>query len=115
MIVKGPCVGPPREIDFVSHIGDKLIIETHPAQWGLVSEVKPLRVRIPIGRAAGSNGVVSWGETRLAEDLPGVRLLDVPPAGEAFMDPSSSPSTGSASTSRDSPFAAPAIAHSAPV
>ncbi len=78
MIVMGPCVGPPREIDSVSHIGDKFIIETHPADWGLVSDIGPLRVRIPMGRAAGSNGAVSWGAMELVDAPEGVYLKDLP-------------------------------------
>jgi hypothetical protein len=91
MIVMGPCVGPPREIDSVSHLGEKFIIETHPADWDLVSEIGPLRIRIPMGRSAGQNGPVSWGETRLGDVPEGVRLLDAPTARAFPADPASSP------------------------
>lgn len=74
MIVMGPSVGPPREIDRVTYLGDTVRIETHPAPWHLVSGAGPLRVRIPMARAAGRTGPVSWGEWELVEPSDGLYL-----------------------------------------
>jgi len=78
MIVMGPSVGPPRLIDRVNHVGETVRIETRPAPWHLVTGAGPLRVRIPMGRQAGSAGPVSWGEWELTDAHEGIYLKDAP-------------------------------------